>query len=115
MPFKMMLDHAQDAERPIVRSLLRHIIVGFGTGFALGAASYAVILFNLRDHNIDIPMLFGLLVCVFPAALGGLIATGIFMSRITQRDGPGGHRPHPHHLHNHQMLDPAKDKPAKRR
>ncbi|MEO0881545.1 MAG: hypothetical protein AAFY34_02320 [Pseudomonadota bacterium] len=115
MPLKMILDHAQEAERPIVSALLRHIIVGFGSGFVLGAIGYALILFSMRDQSIDTPLLFGLLACIFPAAIGGLIATGVFMSRITERDGPNGHRPNHHHSRNDQMLDPAKDRPAEPR
>ncbi|MEL6324458.1 MAG: hypothetical protein AAFQ84_09555 [Pseudomonadota bacterium] len=114
MLIKMMLDHAHEGERPIVRGLLRHIIVGFGSGFGLGAAGYALILFAMRNNSIEIPFLFVVAACLQLAAIGGLIGAGVFMSRITQRDSERRRDPYKRAPELDQMLDPEKDRPAPR-
>ncbi|MEM9668738.1 MAG: hypothetical protein AAF950_07410 [Pseudomonadota bacterium] len=109
MPFKMILDNAEESERPLVRSFLKHIIIGFGSGFLLGAVSYFLILIRLRDQSIEIPAIYGIAACFPLAALGGLISTGIFMSSVIDRESSNTReareRADDHHL---------RDRPAQR-
>ena len=44
MLFKMILDGSGEDERPIVRGLLKHLIIGFGCGLMVGAVGLFLVL-----------------------------------------------------------------------
>ncbi len=89
MIFRMLLDGAGLEERPLVRRFLRHLLGGAGIGLLLGACGYFAILISMDSQSIEIPLLFGLAMLLQAAAVGGLVGSGVFMSRITDRTHAG--------------------------
>lgn len=85
MIIKMMLDAAVPEEKPLVRSFVKHLIGGFGSGVAVGAFGLALVLFLIGHKEMGIPPLFYLAMMLQMGAMGGLVGAGIFMSRITDR------------------------------
>lgn len=101
MLFKMILDGSGEDERPIVRGLLKHLIIGFGCGLMVGAVGLFLVLQALGNMRLDMPIIFVAAMMLQFGPVGGLVGVGIYLSRITDRsrgdeddndDGPGGGR-----------------------
>lgn len=102
MLFKMILDNSGDAERPIVRGFLKHLIAGFAAGLLVGAVGLFLVLVALGNLKLDIPVIFLAAMLLQFGPIGGLVGVGIYLSRITERSceddddendgGPGGGR-----------------------
>ena len=102
MLFKMILDGSGEEERPIVRGLLKHLIIGFGCGLLVGAVGLFLVLQALGNMRLDMPIIFVAAMMLQFGPIGGLIGVGIYLSRITERsceddddendEGPGGGR-----------------------
>jgi len=93
MIFKMLLDSAIPEERPMVRSFVKHLLGGFGTGVAIGAFGLTLVLFLIGHKEMGIPPLFYLAMMLQMGAMGGLVGAGIFMSRVTDRSGGQDDKP----------------------
>lgn len=93
MIIKMMLDAAVPEEKPLVRSFVKHLLGGFGTGVAVGAFGLALVLFLIGHKEMGIPPLFYLAMMLQMGAMGGLVGAGVFMSRITDRSGDNEDKP----------------------
>ena len=101
MLFKMILDGSGEEERPIVRGLLKHLIIGFGCGLLVGAVGLFLVLQALGNMRLDMPIIFVAAMMLQFGPVGGLVGVGIYLSRITDRsrgdeddndEGPGGGR-----------------------
>ena len=101
MLFKMSLDGSGEEERPIVRGLLKHLIIGFGCGLLVGAVGLFLVLQALGNMRLDMPIIFVAAMMLQFGPVGGLVGVGIYLSRITDRsrgdeddndEGPGGGR-----------------------
>ena len=101
MLFKMILDGSGEEERPIVRGLLKHLIIGFGCGLLVGAVGLVLLLQALSNMKLDMPIIFVAAMMLQFGPVGGLVGIGIYLSRITDRShgneddndgGPGGGR-----------------------
>ncbi|KJS38525.1 MAG: hypothetical protein VR74_05445 [Hyphomonas sp. BRH_c22] len=103
MLFKMILDGSGEEERPIVRGLLKHLIIGFGCGLLVGAVGLFLVLQALGNMRLDMPIIFVAAMMLQFGPVGGLVGVGIYLSRITDRsrgdeddndEGPGGRKVH---------------------
>lgn len=88
MLFKMMMDHSADHERPIVRGLLKHILVGFGVGLLVGTVLFVLLLQSLGNLDLGMNLIWIGAMLLQCGPVGGLIGAGVFLSRITERDQP---------------------------
>ena len=86
MLFKMLLDASSDEERPIVRGLLKHILVGFGLGLLCGAVMLGVVIMSFENMDLGMPVIWIGAMMLQTAPIGGLIGAGVYLSRITERD-----------------------------
>ena len=102
MIFKMMMEASGDDEKPVVRGFLKHLILGFAGGVAVGSVMLAIMLLSLQKMDLDMPLLWIFAMMLQCGPVGGLIGVGIYMSKVTQRDshkddddesGPGGNAP----------------------
>jgi hypothetical protein len=101
MLFRMILDGSGEAERPIVRGLLKHLIIGFGCGLLVGAVGLFLVLQALGNMRLDMPIIFVAAMMLQFGPVGGLVGVGVYLSRITDRsrgdeddndEGPRGGR-----------------------
>ena len=97
MLFKMMLDASGKEEKPIVRGLLKHLILGFAAGVAVGALLLVILLLSLHNMDLHMPLIWAFAMMLQCGPVGGLIGVGVYVSRITDRGkdddddrGPGG-------------------------
>lgn len=88
MLFKMILDAAKDDERAIARGFLKHIVVGIGAGFALGAVVLVALFLIFAKLELHVPVVFMAAAIMQFGPIGGLIGAGIHLSRITDRSAP---------------------------
>ena len=86
MLFKMLLDASSEEERPIIRGLLKHILIGFSAGFLFGALMLALMIMSFRNLDLGMPVLWIGAMMLQTAPIGGLIGAGVYLSRITERD-----------------------------
>ena len=102
MIFKMMMDASGEDEKPVVRGFLKHLVLGFAGGVAVGSILLGGMLLSLQDMDLDMPLLWIFAMMLQCGPVGGLIGVGIYLSRVTQRDfdeddddkpGPGGNAP----------------------
>lgn len=104
MIFKMMLEASSEEEKPIVRGFLKHLILGFASGVAVGAILLTGMLLMLQNMDLDMPLIWAFAMMLQCGPVGGLIGVGIYLSKVTQRDsddddddkpGPGGNASEP--------------------
>ena len=86
MLFSMMMKQKSPEQREIVRGFVRHLLLGFGGGFGVGAVLYALILMMMSGNSIEIPILFAVAMLCQAGALGGLVGMGVYMSKVTERE-----------------------------
>ncbi|MEQ3649389.1 hypothetical protein [Hyphomonas sp.] len=99
MIFKMMMEASSEDEKPVVRGFLKHLILGFAGGVAVGSVLLGGMLLSLQNMDLDMPLLWILAMMLQCGPVGGLIGVGVYLSKVTTRDsdkddddqpGPGG-------------------------
>ena len=102
MIFKMMMDASGEDEKPVVRGFLKHLVLGFAGGVAVGSILLGGMLLSLQNMDLDMPLLWIFAMMLQCGPVGGLIGVGIYLSRVTQPDSdedvddkpsPGGNAP----------------------
>ena len=102
MIFKMMMDASSEDEKPVVRGFLKHLILGFAGGVAVGSVLLGGMLLSLQNMDLDMPLLWIFAMMLQCGPVGGLIGVGVYLSKVTTRDsdkddddeaGPGGNAP----------------------
>jgi len=86
MIFKMMMDASGEDEKPVVRGFLKHLVLGFAGGVAVGSILLGGMLLSLQNMDLDMPLLWIFAMMLQCGPVGGLIGVGIYLSRVTQRD-----------------------------
>jgi len=104
MVFKMIMDASSEEEKPVVRGFLKHLVLGFAAGVAVGSALFILLLMSLRGMDLDMPLLWIFAMMLQCGPVGGLVGIGIYLSKVTERDsdkdddedsGPGGNAAEP--------------------
>lgn len=104
MVFKMIMDASSEEEKPVVRGFLKHLVLGFAGGVAVGSIMLAILLLSLQGMDLDMPLLWIFAMMLQCGPVGGLIGIGVYLSRVTERDsdkddddepGPGGNATEP--------------------
>lgn len=104
MIFKMIMDASSEEEKPVVRGFLKHLILGFAVGVAVGSALFILLLMSLQGMDLDMPLLWIFAMMLQCGPVGGLVGIGIYLSKVTERDsdkdddddsGPGGNAAEP--------------------
>lgn len=85
MLFRMILDGARDEERPIARGFLKHIVLGFAAGLAIGCIILVSLFLIFGKLNLNVPLVFIAAMMLQFGPIGGLVGAGIYLSRITDR------------------------------
>lgn len=102
MIFKMMMEASSEDEKPVVRGFLKHLILGFAGGVAVGSILLGGMLLSLQNMDLDMPLLWIFAMMLQCGPVGGLIGVGVYLSKVTTRDsdkddddeaGPGGNAP----------------------
>lgn len=102
MIFKMMMEASSEDEKPVVRGFLKHLILGFAGGVAVGSVLLGGMLLSLQNMDLDMPLLWIFAMMLQCGPVGGLIGVGVYLSKVTTRDsdkddddepGPGGNAP----------------------
>jgi len=86
--FKMILDGAKDHERSIARGFLKHIVVGFGVGLAVGSLVLIGLFIIFAEFDLHVPLVFVGAALLQFGPIGGLIGAGVHLSRIAERAAP---------------------------
>ena len=56
MVFKMIMDASSEEEKPVVRGFLKHLVLGFAGGVAVGSIMLAILLLSLQGMDLDMPL-----------------------------------------------------------
>ena len=81
MIFKMMMDASSEDEKPVVRGFLKHLILGFAGGVAVGSVLLGGMLLSLQNMDLDMPLLWIFAMMLQCGPVGGLIGVGVWATR----------------------------------
>jgi hypothetical protein len=73
-------------ERRTLRRFLKHIVMGYIVGTAIGIIGYGVILLVIGPDKVSVPWLYTVLVLYQAGMMGGFVGAGVFMSRFKNED-----------------------------